>query len=192
MNAMRILTAVAIPLAASGISAQEAPLVRFTHEERQVSEAAFRWYMGFDPTLRDAAKTVVISNVSTGGNPRLKRDPADLEASERVSIKRVDLPRTAMSSLRAAAHGPVATCDSFDIATNDLCGVAGPWVWLVLSNVDIQGDRATVILQARWLELGAGNQLNQRPWRHVAGHQLMLERDGGRWRVVSFEMTAVS
>jgi hypothetical protein len=188
-----ILMVVAMPLSTTNTLAQQDTVPGFTHQETAIGEVAIRWYLAHDRSIREQRKAVVISEVTTGGSPKLDEsrredpDPGGFHLERRL----VGFSPSILDSIRMDVPGLLATCDSFDIATLDLCGVQGSWVWLVLSNVDVLDDRATLILHVRSLnwkyEYGAG-----RPWRDESTYTLLLKRQGATWQVESFRLSGVA
>jgi hypothetical protein len=174
-------------ISAGGALAQQTPIPRFTDQEVRVGMAAMEWYVNRDASIRAQSKTLVVSDMSTGGSP----DAPPMGAA--LQHKKVGLSKDLLARLRDVAAVPVVVCDSIDIhGGNDLCGVSGQWVWLVLSNAVVRGDGATVILQVRWLEHVAQKGEGTATTRASETFRLGLSRQEGRWHVESFVQSGVS
>lgn len=171
-------------LASSAVVAQE-PRPRLDRDAAAVVARSIEWYIeSIDDFLRSTSITLVISlrtsaveivttgeavGMKTGISHTIGFEPADLQQLERQVGFRI------------------ATCDT--VAGTSLCGIAQPWLWVVVSPPLIEGDRATVVVEARDLEFGPGNR--EFFWQ-VAFYDVVLRRERGVWKVVSGTLSGVS
>jgi hypothetical protein len=186
-TAFCIATAFLLP---SGNVVGQEPSLAVAGDTVAVALAGFEWFTSPEwMSLGGGIKTLAVSNVTNGWR-------ADTPGSARGAAPAMSPPRPlgftegAIRRLELRATIKVGVCNTIDSADNSLCGLPGPWLWLIPDMPSVVDDRARITVTAVWLEWPP---LHDGPGeRAYADFDLELVRDRGNWRVVSSRKTGVS
>jgi hypothetical protein len=148
-------------------------------ESVDVLVAAVTWYAEQSHRVGLPQGTLAIST-RTSGRLLSRPDASDVALSS-GEASRWEASGRIISQLRERSGVAVAVCDS--LHESSLCGIPQPWTWVVLSAPAIDGDRAVVALQARWLEFGPDPAMDFS--RAHVSYALHLDRLNGKWQVRS-------
>jgi len=155
------------------------------HDVRSAATAALDWFMTRPNPLGPRERTLVISDLTTRYTSAL--DDAGSYRLEAASRRDLRLRGAALERIAARAGVPIRTCDDL---SNDLslCEIPQPWVWLIIHNPGIRGNRAVILLEL----LEHEDRGEDNPVMGAEIWEVFLSRDKGVWKVDRAAITAVS
>jgi hypothetical protein len=164
-------------LSALPVAAQEARPV-LGRDAVSAGVRSIEWLVdSIDDSYRSKGLNIVISR-KTRALELVTGNVGEVVAVRRGNQRTVDFEAADLQQIERRAGLPVTSCDT--LSGTDLCGIAEPWLWVVVADMSIQGDRATVVLEATDLAHGPGGQVEPQG----ATYEVVLQRERGSWRVV--------
>lgn len=136
-------------------------------------------------------RTLVLSGETNGWQAS---PPGDARRSvpESKGARRIEFPEDVIRRLSARSGGRVQICSKLDRDLNSLCGIEGPWLWLIPSQPFAAGHEARLALTVMWLEsppLSDGSPPEAD--RAHASYDIFLVRTGRAWTVTRIQLAGV-